>query len=180
MPNAPENFNPKEWEIRTEDVSVRDFSYGAGESPYKWLMVLHVPTGVSSRTVKVATELMRSKEGRVFLQSAVNKLVREVLLAVALLVAADKVASSLYTEVFESPWNGPKPVDPPIRPNGFLGDIEDSMKAYEESKLREAEEVFRREFESRWKRNPKTFKPEPPKNPVITAPPPKRRKFNLD
>lgn len=76
MPNLPENFDPKDWEICLSPITPEDQGF-IQETRNLW--VKHIPTGTKSRTIRLSGQVFRNPDaGKAIMQQKVNRLILEV------------------------------------------------------------------------------------------------------
>lgn len=73
MPNLPENYDRKDWEIRLED----DLDPEMRATARKYLQVKHIPTGTASKKVVVDQRVLNERFGSAMIQRWVITLIND-------------------------------------------------------------------------------------------------------
>lgn len=189
MPNLPENFNPKDWEICLTPIAPEDQGF-IQES--RNLFVKHIPTGTKSRTIRLSGELFRNADAaKAIMQQQVNRLILEVFPII------DPKRSNFYDWLQDDQSSNPK-ISTPKQGDTRVNIYTKKKYVYEdgaqwfplENQKRDSKPLLSLPVPQKISiaRRPKTPEPKPVIKPTPrpapvhnnTASAHKKRKFNLD
>lgn len=108
MPNLPENFDPKDWEICFSPIAPENQGF---IQKSRNLFVKHIPTGTKSRTIWLSGELFHNPNvSKAIMQQQVNRLILEVFPII------DPRRSKFYDWIQDDQWHPLENQKPDFKP----------------------------------------------------------------